>query len=416
MKIRSISLISIIIIAVLSGNACIGSHSASEMAITPEEDKFVSESGPEGSNDSNKYALYNFLLIDGTGAEPIDDMMLLINQDKLEKITVWDEASVPEGYQKIDLQGYTVLPGFINTHVHCFYSEQALQHWLENGVTTVRELASSKSSDFARTRDVSNQNSLHARVAAATPFITTAGGYIPPFAEYVETPEEAADMIQQYLKRNPDVIKIAIEDDLQGQEWTLLSLEMIQSITRTAHEGNKRVAAHISLVRNLRLALDGGVDELSHMVVEPLTEDLAMEIAEKGLTWVPTLELWQRVSDKHDLTWDQTAIQNLSLFYQAGGRIALGTDYGGYPVTFDDGMPMTEIKAMQAAGMSNMDIILSATKNAAYVCGMEDQIGTLEEGKIADLIVVKENPLEDLDALTKLSMVMHNGTIIARDK
>lgn len=407
---KSIAIIIIFIMLVCS--ACTDKQPASDIASIQRENMPTSEGSKGKGDEGYQYVLYNFSLIDGTGAELKDNMMIFVKKDRIEKIVRRDKASMPEGYQEIDLKGYVVLPGFINTHVHCFYSEQALQQWLENGVTTVRELAAPKGSDLSSTRDASNQNSLNARVATATPFITTTGGYIPPFVEYVDTPEEAADITKSYLKMNPDVIKISIEDDLQGKQWTLLPLDLIQSITRTAHEGNKKVAAHISHVRNLHLAIDGGVDELSHMVVEPLDEELAKEIAEKGIYWVPTLELWQRVSEKHDLTWDQTAIQNLSVFFEAGGKIALGTDYGGYSVSFDGGMPMAEIKAMKAAGMSNMDIIISATQNAATVCGMESQIGTLEEGKIADLIVVKENPLEDLEALTKLHMVIHNGNII----
>lgn len=123
-----------------------------------------------------------------------------------------------------------------------------------------------------------------------------------------------------------------------------------------------------------------------------------------------------KVSQDYDLTWDKTVIANLSMFYNVGGKIAFGTDYGGYYAIFDRNMPMTELLSMKAAGMSNMDIIVSATQNAAFVCGMEDQIGTLEEGKIADLIVVKANPLEDLEAFTNLYMVIHNGEIITTNE
>ncbi len=365
-------------------------------------------------NQDNKLILYNLTLIDGTGAEPMEDMRIFISKDRIEKI-VKAEDDFPEGYEKVDLKGYYVLPGFINTHVHCFYSERTLQNWLENGVTTVRELASGKGSDFAVRRDESNKNPKNARIVTASPILTAKGGYIPPFDEPVETSEEAVKKTHKYINMDADVIKIAIEDDLQGREWNMLSLDLIQSITKTAHEGNKKVAVHISHTRNLRLAIDGGVDELSHMVVEPMEEELAKEIANKGIYWVPTLELWQRVSKQLDLTWDQTAAENLSMFYKAGGKIALGTDYGGYSVPFDQGMPMTEIKAMKAAGITNMDIIISATQNAAYVCGMEDQIGTLEDGKIADLIVTKENPLEKLEVLSELYMVIHNGTIITKN-
>jgi imidazolonepropionase-like amidohydrolase len=92
----------------------------------------------------------------------------------------------------------------------------------------------------------------------------------------------------------------------------------------------------------------------------------------------------------------------------AGGQVALGTDYAGHGIKFDLGMPLTEIKLMQAAEMTPMQIIVAATRNAAKVCSLPDH-GTLEAGKVADVLVVDGNPLEDLDALSRVYMVIHNG-------
>lgn len=356
--------------------------------------------------------LYNCIVIDGTGADPQENRVILIKNGVIEDMIYGGSEDIPAGYKKLDLEGQMVLPGFINSHVHCLYSEAALKNWLQNGVTTVRELVSREGVDFGEVRDRLNADNMNARLAVATPGVARKGGYKPPFAAYIESPEEAAEKINGFLKLDPDVIKIAIEDDLQGQQWTLLTLEDIKSITQTAHEGNKRVAAHVSHARNLPLALAGGVDEISHMVVEPVEESIIKEVVNKGIYWVPTLELWHSVSKEYGLDWDQTAKKNLSMFYEAGGKIAMGTDYGGYTVPFEGGMPMTELRLMKEAGMSNMDIILSATRNAAYVCGMEEELGTLEKGKTADLIVVKGNPLESLEALQELQMVIHNGVIV----
>lgn len=372
---------------------------------------FVSISkGSAGNSKCKNLVLSNFTLIDGTGTNPVKNKLIYIKGDRIEKI-VDDDNSIPGEYEKVDLKGGFVLPGFINTHVHCYYSEKKLQNWLKGGVTTVMELAARPGFDFSRARDQLDKNSMNARILSATPIFTVTGGYCPHISDYMDTPEEAAQKTQEYLKKDPDIIKISIEDNLMGT-WKMLSLKEIQSITSTAHKADKKVAAHISHVRNLRLAIDGGVDVLAHMVVEPLDKKQAKEIVDKGIYWIPTLELWTRVSDQYRITWDKTAIQNLSIFYKAGGKIALGTDYNGFAAKFENGMPITELKAMKKAGMSNMDIITAATRNAAFVCGKEKQIGTIEDGKIADLIVAKNNPLKNLNALSKLSMVMHNGDIV----
>ncbi len=105
-------------------------------------------------------------------------------------------------------------------------------------------------------------------------------------------------------------------------------------------------------------------------------------------------------------------MNNLRLFVQAGGRVAIGTDFGGYTTPFDLGMPMTEIRLMETAGMAPMQIIVAGTKNAAYVCGMEERLGTIDVGKVADIIVLSDNPLDDLGALEDVRMVIHKGEII----
>jgi imidazolonepropionase-like amidohydrolase len=133
---------------------------------------------------------------------------------------------------------------------------------------------------------------------------------------------------------------------------------------------------------------------------------------QENMYWVPTLELWKGVSELYGLHWITIPQNNLRRFVQAGGKVAIGTDYDGYTTPFDLGMPITEMKLMQEAGMTPMQIIIAGTMNAASVCDLEKELGTIEPGKIADIIVVKDNPLNDLEALLNIQMVIHNGEII----
>jgi imidazolonepropionase-like amidohydrolase len=124
---------------------------------------------------------------------------------------------------------------------------------------------------------------------------------------------------------------------------------------------------------------------------------------------VPTIELWKRVG--HGL--GAHVVDNLRRFVVAGGQVALGTDYSGAPgVTFDLGMPIREIEWMHEAGMTPMQIIVAGTRNAACVCNLEDELGALEVGKIADVLVVNGDPLEDIHALTQARLVVHNGQVL----
>ena len=126
-----------------------------------------------------------------------------------------------------------------------------------------------------------------------------------------------------------------IEDDLQGRTWPMLSAEEITAIVETAHARNVPVSAHISRSRHLELALDTGVDDVAHMIVDDLPGGLVARMIEDDVYWEPTLELWQCVRDLHNLSWDAKAIDNLRRYSQAGGKVALGTDYSGYRCDFD---------------------------------------------------------------------------------
>jgi len=114
----------------------------------------------------------------------------------------------------------------------------------------------------------------------------------------------------------------------------------------------------------------------------------------------------------YGLNWDSIAISNLGKFVNSGGKVALGTDFDGYTCEFDLGMPVTEIELLQAAGMTNMQIIVAGTRNAAIVCNRDKEIGTIEAGKIADILILNDNPIGDIDALTDVFMVIHDGAII----
>ena len=125
-----------------------------------------------------------------------------------------------------------------------------------------------------------------------------------------------------------------------------------------------------------------------------------------GIYWVPTLELWQGVG------FEGSTVASLAQFVQAGGQVALGTDYAGYTYPFQLGMPMKEIELMAKAGMAPMDIIVAATRNAAIVSNRGEDLGTLEPGKIADILVVNGDPLADLNALSNVRLVLRDGVIL----
>jgi imidazolonepropionase-like amidohydrolase len=366
-------------------------------------------------NANGPIAITNGVLIDGTGSAPVPDAVVIIRDEHIESVGPHSSVDIPAGAQVINIRGAYILPGFMNTHVHSGYHGNNLREWARSGVTTVRDLG-----DFAHPptesfsiRDSVLMSNKNTRLVAAGPMVTTVGGYgnFP-----VSSPDDAEGKINLLIVAGADLIKIAIEDDLQGRTWPMLSQDEIERIVQTAHSNEKRVAAHISRAAHLEMAIEAEVDDVAHMVVDYLPDSLIAAMIAKDMYWVPTLELWDGVRQLHGLNWDAIAKDNLGRFVQAGGKVAIGTDYDGYIFQFELGMPMLEIQLMQEAGMTAMQIIISGTQHAAHVCNLENKLGTLEPGKIADLIVVKDNPLDDLEALREVQVVIHNGEIIKDER
>ncbi len=368
---------------------------------------------PEELGDT--FALIHCTLINGTGEEPIYDAVLVVEDGRIQAVGHISTTPVPPGVTTIDLSGATVLPGFMNTHIHSGFSRTNLEAWAREGVTTVRDLCGPTAFNL---RDELNQNPACARLVAAGPMISVPNGY--PYVPWgsscmlaVTSVEDARQRTRQLLLDGADIIKISMESgESFGLEIPSLSNEEAVAIVETAHEYGTVATAHVLVSYDLGRALDAGADDIAHMITDYLPDSLITRMIDNDVYWVPTIELWMKVGQG----WGEVAIGNLRRFVQAGGKVATGTDYDGYDAVFELGMPLDEMNWMLQAGMSRMQVIVAGTKNAAKVCNREDDLGTLETGKIADILVVNSNPLDDIDALADVLMVIHNGVAIRDER
>jgi imidazolonepropionase-like amidohydrolase len=362
--------------------------------------------------------LTNGILIDGTGSPPLHNAVVIIKNQIITAVGRQGTINLQDEAEIIDQKGASILPGFINAHIHNGYNKSKLRAWAKGGVTTVRDLGGNPRNNLFSFRDQVLKNPEYARLVAAGPMVTVPSGYpaIPWGSQNglaVRSPEDARKKVLKLLDDGADIIKIALDSGKSfGRTIPMLSPAEAKEVVKAAHQRGAIVSAHVLVCKDLEQALNAGVDDIAHMVWDVLPDDIINRMIKENVYWVPTLELWQCVNTRlRDL-----AVKNLSRFVKAGGKVALGTDYDGNNCKFDLGMPLKEIRLMQAAGMSPMQIIVAATKNASYVCNLEDKIGTLEAGKMADLFIVKDNPLDDLNALSKVRMVIHSGTIIHSKK
>lgn len=164
------------------------------------------------------------------------------------------------------------------------------------------------------------------------------------------------------------------------------------------------VVAHVTDTDEVRLALDGGVDGLAHAPLVHLPDDLIAEMVDRGLTMATTATVWGANRE--------IAAENARRYAEAGGIVAIGTDYGCCGQVAGIEPYLAELQFLSAAGMSNEQLLQSATRNGAIVANLAEEMGTIEAGKRADVIIVDGDPLADLNALRNVRTVIKGGEIV----
>lgn len=352
-------------------------------------------------------ALLHATLIDGTGADPTADAVILLAGDEILAVDRAGQLAVPDGLTTVDLTGLTILPGFINAHVHRGFSKDNLKAWAEGGVTTVRDEGSSTSqlSGLKAFQAEIEADPHYARLVSAGVMMAVPGGYGDLF---VTSPEEARQAVLDEAAQGAQAVKVALEDGYAGTTGLpKLTPEELKAIVTAAHEQNLPVSGHITQGAYLQPMLDAGVDDVAHLAYDFVSPTTLKQMVEQDVYWVPTFTVFRNYGAP------AAALRNnLRMFVELGGKVALGNDYGGGPAQFELGIPMYEINMMSQSGLTAMQVIQAGTLNAAHVLRLDAQIGSVEPDKQADFVIVEGNPLEDLLSLTRIKKVIHNGVII----
>ncbi|MDP3177573.1 MAG: amidohydrolase family protein, partial [Spirochaetaceae bacterium] len=223
-------------------------------------------------------ALVGCTLIDGTGTTPLADARVIIEEGMIVAAGSASAIRLPEGARAIDLGGATVLPGFINAHVHGAFDADRLEAWAEAGVTSVRDMSSLglPIAEVMRWRAESRSRPGYARLFAVGPMITVSGGY---GSLAVSSPREAREAVRMLIDSGVDAIKASLEDGYAGRSGLpKLSDEELASLIQAARERGMRTTVHITQGRYLRQAVLAGADEIAHIAydyVDPETWSLA---------------------------------------------------------------------------------------------------------------------------------------------
>lgn len=399
-------------------------------------------------------------LIDGINNTLQKEMTVVIDGNKIVAVEK-GYTNPPAGTQVIDLKTKTVLPGLMDMHVHlesqtsktnysdrftmnksdlAFRSVKYAEITLMAGFTTVRDLGGSGVNTSLR--DAISQGYVKGpRVFTSRKSLAPTGGHADPTNGYREDlmgnpgpedgvingPDDCRKAVRQQYKMGADWIKITAtggvlsvaKDGLRPQ----FTEEEIKAVVETAADLGLQVAAHAHGTEGIKRAIKGGVTSIEH---GSILDDEAIELLKKYKTWyVPTLMAGASTADsakiigyyppvvrQKALEISPKMINSFSKAYKAGVKIAFGTDAG----VFAHGKNAKEFKLMTDGGMSPMEAILCATLEAARMLKMENQLGSLEKGKLADIIAVNDNPLQNITTLEKVIFVMKDGVVYKNEK
>jgi len=362
-----------------------------------------------------------------------------------------------QGDTVVDMKGMTLMPGLIDMHVHLetetnkdgnlmrFTSNEAdvayrstvfARKTLDAGFTTVRDLGGTNVNTSLRNA-VNSGTVLGPRIFSVGKSIATTGGHADPTNGYrrdlmgdpgprdgvINSPEDARQAVRQRYKDGADAIKItatggvlSIAKDGANPQFTQ---EELNAIVQTANDYGMHTAAHAHGAEGMKRAVLAGITTIEHGT--EMTLEVMDLMIERGTYYVPTISAGKFVVEKakepgyyHPLVVPKAlriGPQIQKTFgdaYKRGVKIAFGTDAG----VFYHGDNGKEFIFMVEAGMPALDAIQSATVTNAAILGMADMLGTLEVGKLADIIAVEGNPISDISAMTRVKFVMKDGKVV----
>jgi len=392
-------------------------------------------------------------LIDGRGGAPLANAVILIEGERI--VAVGSDVPVPAGAEVIDLSRATVLPGLIDCHTHITTSPGQADEMgrrsfvdaailapvyaratLEAGFTTIRDLGAPSFVDVSLRNAINRGDIPGPRILAATMPVSATGGHgdvngYSPFFDLrqlsgvADGVDEIRKKIRYEVKYGADVIKVMATAGAMSEEESveaaLYTQAELDAAVDEARIWGRRVAAHAHGAEGIKRAVRAGVASIEHGTF--LDEEGARLMAEKG-TYLVKDSYEDRWFMERAPGWGYPKIivdklgkivagheAAFKLARKHGVKIAFGTDAGMLP----HGENAKQFRDFLAWGMSPMDAILTATRNAADLLGWGDRIGAVAPGLFADIIAVPGDPLTDPALLERVSFVMKGGVIVKRD-
>ena len=398
-----------------------------------------------------RLALTNCNIIDCVTPKPIAGATVVVEDGWIIEI-LGRGRSPGQTDEVIDLTGAYLLPGLWDVHVHpehpvppgttisqrtASFGQNLSQGLTTAGVTGVRSGGASDFMDVAWRKAFSGPGPAGPRVFACGNFLTTTGGHFltSGLARECDGPYGFAQAIRDQMKNDVDHIKLNLSGGIMGPRWdrhtdSFLLPEELEAAFELCHQRSFKVMAHATNTQAVKAAVRLGAHSVEHGYI--MDEEAVGMLLDNETWYVPTLSISHLTPDQASSPWEKQYAERKNLapdlviraeaaskehrqwFQQAlsaGVKMALGSDIN--PISDS---ALLEMGLWVKAGATPWQTLIAATRNAADLCGVGEDLGTVEPGKLADLIVVDGNPLDDIDNLRRLRLVLKEGTVVAHHR
>jgi len=392
----------------------------------------------------------------GTNAEPIADGVVAVEQGKITYAGPSSGFVQPKGeVNLIDAGGRTVLPGLVDLHVHMIiHYKRPVEHHLEraigatlmngvancdralrSGITTVRDCGAGHLGIFALRDSINSGEVKGPRIFAAGKAICMTGGSSwEALCREADGPDECRKAAREQLRRpgtifvsadGADHLKVMATDQGYSRTRVQMTVEEMAAVAEEAHKMERRVAAHVGGAAGAMNCVKAGIDSIEHGNV--LDEASIEAMRKAGTSYVPTLAVyWEPAVRGTAGGFTQHEVGYCKIYYgphkrsfemalEAGIRIGAGTDSGSLTHVLGKSLHQ-ELQLLVEYGMTPASALRAATSVAAEILGQESRLGSLEVGKLADVLIVDGNPLADIGDIRNTWLVMRDGQVVVDNR
>jgi imidazolonepropionase-like amidohydrolase len=389
-------------------------------------------------------AIVGATVVNLDGGDPLGDAVVLVEGERISAIASADDIAVPDGARVIDASGTWLIPGLMNMHVHLGLvlpgkmaaelaneteGELALRvaanarGVLQAGVTTIRLPGQRGHADLALKKAIAKGQAIGPHIHSAGEMLDISGGHGSSGDSY-DGPYELMKAARREISSGASWVKIAISGGIATQGGgigeALMTPEEIAAVIDAAHRFGARVAAHSGSTAATNTAIDAGIDSIEHGYI--LDRKVLAKMKKNGTWLVPTIlvsqpatqPFFERIGSPEWYLKRRDSVgkqhwRSLQMAIEEGVNIALGTDQ--LPQEPNDGTTATarEARYYVEAGMTPVQALRSATIAPATMLGVDKETGSLEAGKLADIVAVARDPVKDISALDHILLVMKSG-------